>query len=410
MCNIKKEIPWDSNHQECKLDFRTCQSVNLKLKKKILVTNVSGPSEVKIGEKAEYLIVGYSINDTIYCSNDVSDNDKKKVKWKIEVYGKCDVKKPTINIDDCSKVNGFFEIQPDKLIIKKIPNSWTCCIGIYPYIESPVVNVRQISHIDVYTTLFSGRKAWGKLQTGFAREYRRVSQKKLDVNLDSVGKSKVTIMKFMNENVIKSFYENGPLGVRAVLSDTDNIENRLINNFYKGKGRKLSFNHNSEQSKKLKELSSFQEYWKKYLCVILSLARDGKINRHIDIEEIFKEKYPKNHGLGRPNFSNISEMYSSDYYGLMGGTQRIEVDIEITHYTRKACKEVDCYEIETHMFIQDWYGADWGDINGLESKLKGNVYSLNAFFWLQHYYGYQPFETEIIYWSKDKVERKDICS
>lgn len=59
------------------------------------------------------------------------------------------------------------------------------------------------------------------------------------------------------------------------------------------------------------------------------------------------------------------------------------------------------------MYIGDWYGADWGDVNRWESKLKGNIYSLNAFFWLQDHYGCHPFETEIIYESEDKIENKN---
>lgn len=57
------------------------------------------------------------------------------------------------------------------------------------------------------------------------------------------------------------------------------------------------------------------------------------------------------------------------------------------------------------MYIGDWYGADKGDINGKYS-MKGMIPSLSAFFWLQHHYGYKPFETEIIYDSVDEKKRK----
>ena len=108
----------------------------------------------------------------------------------------------------------------------------------------------------------------------------------------------------------------------------------------------------------------------------------------------------------------------------MGGTQTIKVDLEITEM------EKNKYKVKTKMYIGDWYEADWDDINGGDlseffreikidpikdlsnpsdlikriqragkehMRLKGNVPSLNAFFWLQHYYGYYPYETEIIY-------------
>ena len=108
----------------------------------------------------------------------------------------------------------------------------------------------------------------------------------------------------------------------------------------------------------------------------------------------------------------------------MGGTQTVKVDLEITEIKNNK------FEVKTEMYIGDWYGADWDDINGGDLseffreikidpikdlsnpsdlirrikeakkrpfKLKGNVASLNAFFWLQHYYGCHPYETEIIY-------------
>ncbi|WP_303849371.1 hypothetical protein [Apibacter mensalis] len=116
--------------------------------------------------------------------------------------------------------------------------------------------------------------------------------------------------------------------------------------------------------------------------------------------------------------------YSNVYYGLMGGTQTIKVDLEITEMGNNK------YKVKTKMYIGDWYGADWDDINGGDlseflkeikidpikdlsnpsdlikriqragkehMRLNGNVPSLNAFFWLQHYYGCYPYETEIIY-------------
>lgn len=86
------------------------------------------------------------------------------------------------------------------------------------------------------------------------------------------------------------------------------------------------------------------------------------------------------------------------------------------------------YKVKTKMYIGDWYGADWDDINGgnlsdfikeikidlikdlsnpsdlikriqragkKHMRLKGNVPSLNAFFWLQHYYGYYHMKLKL---------------
>ncbi len=78
----------------------------------------------------------------------------------------------------------------------------------------------------------------------------------------------------------------------------------------------------------------------------------------------------------------------------MGGTQTVKVDLEISEM------EKNKYKVKTKMYIGDWYGADWDDINRV---VKGSVHSLTAFFWLQHQYGCQPFETEIIYQSLDYI-------
>ena len=83
-----------------------------------------------------------------------------------------------------------------------------------------------------------------------------------------------------------------------------------------------------------------------------------------------------------------------------------EPPLQIVNCLIENGKAINHYKIKTKMYIQDWYGADWGDINGWSSKLKGNIYSLNAFFWLQHHYGCHPFETEIIYESEDIINHE----
>lgn len=78
----------------------------------------------------------------------------------------------------------------------------------------------------------------------------------------------------------------------------------------------------------------------------------------------------------------------------MGGTQTIKVNLEITEIKNNK------FEVKTEMYIGNWYGADWDDVNRV---VKGSVHSLTAFFWLQHHCSYQPFETEIIYQSLDFI-------
>ena len=79
---------------------------------------------------------------------------------------------------------------------------------------------------------------------------------------------------------------------------------------------------------------------------------------------------------------------------MVEGKQTVKVDLEIEE------TQPGRFKINTTMYIGDWYGSDWDDVNGV---IKGSVHSLSAFFWLQHHYGYQPFETEIIYQSLDFI-------
>ncbi len=129
---------------------------------------------------------------------------------------------------------------------------------------------------------------------------------------------------------------------------------------------------------------------------LISEAGDAK---EIDIETISMKLSTK---LGKPNFSKMGEIKNFDYYGLMGGTQNVEVNFEITPASNGE------YNLKTTMNINDWYGADAGDINGSRGTIKGNIPGLKAFFYLQHYYGCKPFLTQIIYKSEDVIKFDDL--
>ncbi|MCX8677536.1 MULTISPECIES: hypothetical protein [unclassified Apibacter] len=79
----------------------------------------------------------------------------------------------------------------------------------------------------------------------------------------------------------------------------------------------------------------------------------------------------------------------------MGGTKTIKVNLEITEIKKNK------FEVKTEIYIGDWYGVDWDDLNG--KGIKEFAPNLKAFFMLQHYYGCQPFETEIFYKSIDYI-------
>lgn len=279
-----------------------------------------------------------------------------------------------------------------------------------------------------YVFYYKGTKKWGKLQKqdekgnlDFSAINTKVTEEELKANLNATGRQNVEILKGYGKKWIKWFYEY-EAGTRQVLSDDDDIENKVVDNFYTDRLSKLSFDENSKLSQKLHSYPYFQEYFKSYLEVIKYMLKEKSIETKDgdEIRNIFLNEL--NFSEFRPNFSIISDIYSYDYYGLMGGTQTIKVDLEIEEQFPKT------YKVKTKMYIGDWYGADWGDINGgslqdfinqcdidwpspvesikrikdfgknyFKKHFKGDTPNLNAFFWLQHYYGCHPFKSEITY-------------
>lgn len=275
-------------------------------------------------------------------------------------------------------------------------------ISFYAYISKQ----KKEGELNVYVTplwRYKGTKEWGAIGTGTEAKSQRLSLKEMkrELKLDNTGYLRAEYLSHLSEQAVRNIYEgnNNVVGVRQVLSDDDNLQQHVLNSFYTGSEPKMSFGPASMLSQKLKINPTFQEYYKRYLGVIEKIMKEKLDIAIMDgdaIIEIFRAVYGRQ-SYARPNFSKLKEIIKYDYYGLMGGTQKIKVDLDIIKTNEKR------YIVKTRMYIGDWYGADEGDINGLTS-LKGNVGSLNAFFWLQHHYGYHPFETEIIYESVDRIE------
>ncbi|MCO6565186.1 MAG: DUF3289 family protein [Apibacter sp.] len=262
-------------------------------------------------------------------------------------------------------------------------------VRIYAYIESPAKEVSIESRLEG-KFYYKGTKQWGQLQSGFATEYSKITEEQIKKHATRLGWVNINGVRNKSLKSIKESYEGLLLGSRRVLSKE--IADKVINNFYNGKGKKLSFDENTKISKDLKEYGPFRDYFDKYLKVIKYLIKERTIQtkNERDIVEIFR----KNETNSLPSFNQPWHIIDYDYYGLMGGTQTIKVELEITEM------ENNKYELKTKMYIGDWYGADWDDVNEV---VKGSVHSLTAFFWLQHHYGCQPFETEIIYQSLDYI-------
>lgn len=251
---------------------------------------------------------------------------------------------------------------------------------------------------------YKGTKEWGKIGSGTERKSQRLSleQMKAQGMLDRSGYLRAEYLSQLSEQAVRNIYEgnNNVAGVRQVLSDDDNLQQRVLNSFYTGTEPKMSFGPSSMLSQKLRVNPTFQEYYKRYLGVIKNIMKDDKLKMETMDGDAVAQRFgtlKTYKQLSKPNFSKPLEVFKYDYYGLMGGTQKIKVDLDIIQRNETA------YIVKTRMYIGDWYGADEEDINGFTS-LKGNVGSLNAFFWLQHHYGYHPFETEIIYESVDRIQ------
>ena len=89
-----------------------------------------------------------------------------------------------------------------------------------------------------------------------------------------------------------------------VLSDNDNIEQVVTNNFITGKQTTLSFDEHSILSKKLHSVPSFQPYFQMYLNVIKGLIVKNKLEV-VNGEQIKKEFIIRGNQTGTPNFSVI---------------------------------------------------------------------------------------------------------
>jgi hypothetical protein len=350
-------------------------------------------------------------------------SDLNSIRWE---YSYCS------NADDKGIVVGAFVKQRGEEIEFTVEDNDSCgqVIDFYAYIYEP----KKEGTCGIYVNplwRYKGEKKWGTLQkdrngedekfsaarhTYSLKEILSMRDKNGKHKLDERGKQNTKLLNKLSEDKVKWIYENT---LKMILSDDDDMERKVIDNFYNGKKALLSFNENSKQSEKLKTYDPFLKYYNNYLEVIKIMLREKTLETKNgkEIIRIFEEKL---HTAVFPNFSQ--DMVSHDYFGLMVGTQTIKVDLDVMQI------DVTSYRVMTKMYIGDWYGADWGDINGgnlsdnfdyndvgffsfvgrtikgviktgkeLVENWKGNTPSLPSFFWLQHHYGCYPFETEIIF-------------
>ncbi len=194
-------------------------------------------------------------------------------------------------------------------------------------------------------TLFNRniKVSWGKLQPELttpehqfsAQAHNYSPEKLIDIlKNDNATENIERLSKMSREDIEKKYKSTN----RMALSNRDNIEQRVNNAFLKGVGLEdivvngkvyqgLLFDENSKQSQLLKETDTFKAYYDKYLSCMKEIISKTGDAKEIDTDAISKKLNSK---LGKPNFSNLGEINDFDYYGLMGGTQNIDIDFKIT--------------------------------------------------------------------------------
>jgi len=348
----------------------------------------SSKKEALTDDEVIYKVVRYNIDN-------VAETYRNSVKWKVKVDGK---------YEDLKNIMG------EEIKLKMKPEWGGKDILVMAYLHSPREDVGESTRV-IKRLVYKGTKNWGTLQRDFKGDRFAAKGHTYELNelrsLMKNGKKRLSMagylrLAYLNDKTdqeVKSIYEDCPLvGARWVLSNDnyDLLQYRVINHFYAKSGDKLSFGTYSELSKNLHGYKPFDNYYNGYLKVLKMMIEENTLET-IDgkgIEDYFRKlKVPY-----RPNFSHMKDIGKYDYYGLMGNTQTITVDLEIKQI------DIKSYEVKTKMYIGDWYGADFDDINYVVKNPKGNIPSLNAFFWLQHHFGYEPFETEIIYADTNRVD------
>jgi len=244
-----------------------------------------------------------------------------------------------------------------------------------------------------YELVYKGTQKWGNMQKAESRRLTPSQLAEID-GLNFWEKQRVENLYYSGQSNCEDIYESTPVtGVRNVLSNRDGLADEVISNFYMGKKKKLTFDENHHLSTDLNINPTFKAYWRSYLKAVGKMINN--IVAHHNVDNNF-EDYFANDKESKPDFSVLSEIKDFDYYGLMGGTQQIEVELEI--FRMNAAN----YLVNTKMFIRDTYCADKDDIKGIANK-KILTQSLPAFYVLQNCFGCHPFVTEIIYKHSDII-------
>lgn len=377
LCGLVKIIEKMSDDDES--EIRPPQNIDTE------VTRIGVDTQVKYwGDKA-ILHYGYTYTFSVKEFSNGLPHDFSNIKWE---YSYVDEEgNRIVNLISNKTWHG-------KSVTVKIDNKAICgkTVKIVAYINSKQPSA-QLEAVVSYGLVYKGTQKWGDLQHCVSRRLTPSQLAEVDV-LNLLEKQRVENLYYSGQSNCEDIYESTPVtGVRNVLSNRDGLADEVISNFYMGKKKKLTFDEPHHLSTDLNINPSFKAYWRTYLKAV------GNFIIHNEDKNL--EKYFADDEMPNPNFSILSESRNFDYYGLMGGTQQIEVDLEIFRI------DTNHYLVNTKMYIRDTYGADKDDIKGIVEK-KALTQSLPAFYVLQNCFGCHPFVTEIIYHHSDIINTANL--
>ena len=386
---------------------------------KVKATNIGGVEEIIIGERCEYNLYSYNISN-------VKDECRKKLKWKIEFYACCDAKEVIRSIDDCSLVPSVFGFEKDKLIIKKVPDFWFGCIGVYPYLHSPSVKVRKISKVrgNIKRRLLFERKhnpnkddmKYGDMtDEEFKKYYIPVCKKEHKIELVKLYRNNMfsmaiaakingTKVPWEDENAINQYCEN------EFKSWTNKSDDELFELFYS-----------------LIEWQSMGEL-ETVALDILSKVKENKANTGVNYENTTLNFHAKIHespqrflnneiipkfkeqltlhkgdiskvkltGLGYPRFNTFADKIIG--LGIIfNGTEGSKV--ELLEYE---CENNKNFKAKIEITIYDHFGLDIDDVridnpNEPRKHMDYHPFKFLAWAYLQRVRGYKPFPTQVKY-------------
>ena len=367
----------------------------------IHVQKVTGPKEITIGEGATYEITKYN-------RDDLTNAEKKKVKWRVEVYSRCNSTDPVRVIEDCSIVSDAFKVENDKLIILKVPDFWFCCIRVYPYFSSPSIFVRkkskvkgkikpiligEINHFEKYDKKKDNAKdlECGDMNNDDFKPYF------LSVcNIEDESECYKKFQEFISKTDEEHFSEFQSLVEWTSIGSLETVAVELVKKVKNNKNNKKNFNpiqdvkdyshKDLNQAVKEYDTDGNDKYQKTFFNQIAELIKkyDGNI---LEL---------KNIGLVGTARYNTTWAQMSGLGIILNGTESYR--IEIINYK---CLEKK-FIVEIDVKIYDNFGLDKNDItvtnkDEMRGHMKKFPYEFLSWFYLQRVRGYAPFRTVMEY-------------